>query len=438
MDIDSALKYLSVKLKEEFDDFVVSSSLGEKTQVKFANNNVVTTKFWESQNIEIFASWKKRLVSTNVQDMRKEVIDKTIKQLYSFARKSDPNPEYYGIGKGPFRYSSFPLYDDRIANLENPFTYVKDAINSAQENGAERSAGVFEFSDGKYTLISSENVEASSKDTAVYLSLRCHSGKGSGYSNQVGRSLNEIDASLAGREAATTAVSSKDPQKIDAGNYDMIFSEYPFANLASHFGSSALISSVETQTSFITNMIGKEVSSRGIYIYDDPNIHNGLASRPFDDEGIPSRKTAIVEDGILKTYLHNTSTSIRHNSANTAHAGLISPENTNLIISGKEVSEKKLFKDFSGLHITNLWYIRFQNYLNGEFSSIPRDGIFLYKNGEIVKPVTEIRISDNMLRVFRNIESMSNNKLQQCGWEVEDPVFCGKALVKNVKITRPN
>ena len=434
--VQEALTYLEKELKGKVDDFVLSASVGKKTQIKFANDSIATTQSWELQNLEIFVNLKQRLVSTNVQDLRDAALSQTVTRLISFAQKSEPNKEYQGIAQGSFKYSFKPSIDPKIKQLENPFLSVRDALAAARAHGAERSAGVFEFSHSAYHLLSSGGSAGDGEDSSVYFSIRSHKGSGSGYSNQVGRSLAELDPERAGASAAQTAVRAQHAEPIDAGVYDVLFSEYPFAYIATHFATSASISEVETQTSCLAGQLGKQVASPGITLYDDPTLPQGLASRPFDDEGVPSQKTCIVKNGILQTYLHNTSTAKRYGTTTTANAGLVSPDNTNLVVEGLTVPEHKLVEDFTGLHITNLWYMRFQNYIVGDFSTIPRDGIFLYKKGECVKAVKDIRVTDNMLRLFKNIRAQSEKRVQQCGWEVDDPVVCGKVVVDGVTITK--
>ncbi|MBW2995228.1 TldD/PmbA family protein, partial [Candidatus Woesearchaeota archaeon] len=158
-------------------------------------------------------------------------------------------------------------------------------------------------------------------------------------------------------------------------------------------------------------------------------------SSKFDSEGVPSRKTLLVDKGILRTYLHNTSTAKKYKTKTTANAGLIVPGPTNIVVEPGKLDAEEMYKNFSGLRVTNVWYTRFQNYLTGDFSTIPRDGIFLYKNGKIIQAVKSIRISDNILNMFRNIKDTTKESKQNCGWEVETPVFCGSALIKNVNIT---
>ncbi len=91
----------------------------------------------------------------------------------------------------------------------------------------------------------------------------------------------------------------------------------------------------------------------------------------------------------------------------------------------------------NGIWITNLWYTRFQNYLTGEFSTIPRDAIFLIENGKITTPIVNIRMTDSFLRLLQNIAALGKDVQQIKSWEAEVPTFTPSLLVKDVEITAP-
>ncbi|RLF79970.1 TldD/PmbA family protein, partial [Thermococci archaeon] len=78
----------------------------------------------------------------------------------------------------------------------------------------------------------------------------------------------------------------------------------------------------------------------------------------------------------------------------------------------------------------------FQNYVTGDFSTIPRDGAFLIENGEIVKPIRNIRVSDNFQHILENIATLGKDLYHVHWWEVTTPVFTPYVLVKNVEITK--
>jgi PmbA protein len=136
----------------------------------------------------------------------------------------------------------------------------------------------------------------------------------------------------------------------------------------------------------------------------------------------------------LRTYLHNTSTAKKYKVKTTANAGLIGPSPSNLILEGKKGNP---FDIDNGIYVTNVWYTRFQNYATGDFSTIPRDGMFLIENGEICGPINGLRISENMLNLLKNISVFGKNPQQITSWEAEIPVITPDVLIKNVRFTKP-
>ena len=89
-----------------------------------------------------------------------------------------------------------------------------------------------------------------------------------------------------------------------------------------------------------------------------------------------------------------------------------------------------------GVYLTNIWYTRFQNYHTGDFSTIPRDGAFLIKNGEIVHPIKNIRLSENIINILKSTVALGKDVKQIRGWEVETPTTTPMALVKGLNVTR--
>jgi PmbA protein len=431
-------RYVLNSLSKQADDVAISLTSGIKTQIKFANNNIVATKTWEDQQLQVFISYKKRIMTTVLHNFSKSAADALIKNSIKFVKTLQPNEEYSGIAKGPFQYQEIDEgYDEKISQLyEQGIELVRAGRDAANEQGANRCAGVLEFANSNELLMSSSNVEGRQEGTGIYFSIRAFADKdASGYSNEVSTILKNFSPERAGTEAGRIAKLALNPKKIEPGRYDIIMEPYPFANLLDCFGSSASTFNVESGVSFLVDKIGKQVAAENVSIYDHGLIAGGLGSSKFDSEGVPSKRTVLVGSGVLKTYLHNTSTAAKYKTSTTANAGLIVPEPTNIVISPGRISGEDIFKDFSGLRITNVWYTRFQNYITGDFSTIPRDGIFLYRNGNIVCPVKHIRISDNILNMFMNIADTTKEQKQSSGWEVETPVFCGSAFIKKVNIT---
>ena len=252
--------------------------------------------------------------------------------------------------------------------------------------------------------------------------------------------LNKIDPEELGRRAGEISKMAKNPQKAEEGKFDIVLAPMAVANLLNLVSRSASAFMIDSGFSFLKDKLNKKVGSPMVSLLDDSRIENGYYSSAFDDEGVPTQTTPIIDQGVLKNYLHNTSTAKKYKVKTTANAGLVAPSPTNTILKEGEISKEKLLKEVdNGLYVTNVWYTRFQNYLSGDFSTIPRDGIFLIKRGEIVKSLKGIRITDNLQGILERISKLSNNSEWIIWWGLESqtPVLAPHAMIKNVGITLP-
>jgi PmbA protein len=252
------------------------------------------------------------------------------------------------------------------------------------------------------------------------------------------RVLSKFDPEGAASFAGQIAKMAVKSEPIKTGKYDIIMEPLVAGNVLERVMDSTSIFSVEANLSFFINQLNKKVGSNNVTLYDDATLPNGLSSSKYDDEGTPRKRTKVIDRGVLKTYLHNYSTSKKYKVENTANAGLISPSSSNSILEKGDFSKEELFKEMkTGLYLTNTWYTRFNNYSTGDFSTIPRDGAFFVKDGEIKHAVRQIRISDNMLNILKNISAIGKKEYFMKSWEIENPVVTPPILVKNVNITRP-
>ena len=102
------------------------------------------------------------------------------------------------------------------------------------------------------------------------------------------------------------------------------------------------------------------------------------------------------------------------------------------------MDKDEMFKEIKkGLFLTNTWYTRFQNYTKGDFSTIPRDGVFLVENGEIKESLKDLRLSDNALSMLGNIVGVSKERKHVHWWgEADPPSLAPYLLIKDVHITK--
>ena len=433
-------EFILKKAKElGFGDVVVLSHEQNRRQVRFANNEITVAKNWHEQRVDIFVEYQKRLGTTTLTSLDKNTIENALKTLLKSVKNLTPKEDYYGIAEGPFKYKDIPeTFDKAIVGLDEPNEYIERAINAALEEGAKRVAGVLYTDHNKFYLTTSNGVEAFDKGTGIEISIRAFIGdEESGHGTNSVRVLKKFDPESAGRKAGEIAKMAVNPVQGEAGTFDIIFDPLAFANLMSYMSFMTSAFAVEAGFSFLVGKLGQKVANENVTIKDIGNMPNAYGTRKFDDEGVPTRETTIIENGELKTYLLNTSFARKYKRETTANAGLIMPKAWNISLEPGDYSKEELFSEVKrGIYITNVWYTRFQNYVTGDFSTIPRDGAFLIENGEIVNPIRNIRVSDNFQHILENIVALGKELHHIHWWEVSTPVFTPYVLVKDVGITK--
>jgi len=421
-----------------FGDVVVLSYESNRRQVRFANNEITVAKHWHERKVKLFVEKDKRVATTTLTELSGGNIERTLKTLLRSVENLSPKEDYHGIAKGPFQYKNIPeTFDRAIVELDEPDDYVEVAINTALSKGAKRVAGVLYTDHNKVYLTTSNGVEAFDEGTRIEISVRAFVGDlESGHGTYSARVLKRFTPELAGSKAGEIAHMARNPAQGPEGKFDVIFDPLAFANLLSYMGSMLSAYAAEAGFSFLAGKLGERVASELVTLKDVGNLPNGYGSRKFDDEGVPTRETTVIEGGTFKTFLLNTSLAKKYGRGTTANAGLIMPRPWNLVLEPGDYSNAELFSEVKrGIYITNVWYTRFQNYVSGDFSTIPRDGIFLIENGEF-KPIRNIRVSDNLARILSNVTAIGNEPFQVHWWEVSRPVITSYVLVKEVGITR--
>ena len=164
--------------------------------------------------------------------------------------------------------------------------------------------------------------------------------------------------------------------------------------------------SVARGTSFLKNKLDEPVFGSNINIVDDPHIKRGLASKPYDAEGVQNQKRKIIEDGVLKTWFLDTRSANQLGLKTTGHAtrgagSPPSPSSSNIYMEAGEQSVAELIKDIkSGLLVTDTFGMGI-NYTTGDYSQ-GAGGLWI-ENGEIVYPVSEITLAGNLIEMFASL-----------------------------------
>jgi PmbA protein len=219
------------------------------------------------------------------------------------------------------------------------------------------------------------------------------------------------DAEAVGRTAAARALRRLGARKVKTTEVPIIFDPDTAASLIRSIAGAASGPSLYRRASFLLDRLGSRVASPAVTIVDDGLIEAALGSRPFDGEGLATRRTAIVRDGVLESYLLDSYSARKLGLTSTHHASRdgagVGVGTTNLmLLPGSDTPEALIRSVQSGLYVTEL--IGFG--VNGVTGDYSRGAVGLWiENGQLAYPVEEVTVAGNLLEMFQRIEGIGND-----------------------------
>jgi PmbA protein len=411
-----------------------------KQMIRFANNSLtVANRINETELSVYLAKNKKRIVGSS-SNPDPSSVKKFVENLFKPLPDLPSEPNYSPLPEMSYRYKpNTNGYDKRIGELENKISeFAQEAIEASKKAGATRSAGTIEASLVSYYILTSSGTEGHDKRSSILLNIRSFADhEASGHGLSCSSDLTKFNPQEAGRRAGEQSkrmINSKQPEE---GTYQILMSPTVASNLVSLIGSFSSAFSVDAGVSYLAGKLNTKVSSESFTLKDHGYIQDCLGGGSFDSEGLPTQSTTIIENGILRSYLHNLTTAKKFGTVSTANAGWIEPNPWNLEVRPGDSDYTEMVKEMKrGIILTSNWYTRFTNYRSGEFSTVPRDGTYIVRNGSIKEPLRGLRISDMLERLFSSVQLMSSEREWIEWWEVDVPTLCPWILVDGVRVTR--
>jgi PmbA protein len=211
-----------------------------------------------------------------------------------------------------------------------------------------------------------------------------------------------------GRSAGERAVRRINPRRAASAEVTVVYDPRVSASLLGHLAGAINGASVARGTSFLKDKLGEKIFADGIAIVDDPLRRRGLRSKPFDAEGVATRRRDVVEDGRLTTWILDLRSSRQLGTQTTGHAtrgpsSPPSPTPTNFYLAPGPQSPAALMADIkSGLYVTELIGMGV-NGVTGDYSRGAAG--FWIEDGKLAYPVSEITIAGNLKDMFARMRA---------------------------------
>ncbi|MFX0058268.1 MAG: TldD/PmbA family protein [Candidatus Hodarchaeota archaeon] len=437
------------KLEQFCTEWSIKAIVKKENQIRFSESQIDINKNWDEIKLELFLSQRRRTIEISLNDLRSEIIEKTLINCEKLLDVAKLNTHYKKLPEGPFTYDNSiesKIYDKAVEELdERAIDLVEKATEASIKQGAKRVAGSFFYGCTQFHVENSVGFEGSYKRTKLNFRIRAFAedmyatGEALSCSTHLNKGFNAIGA---GEEAGRICKEAIGGKRGTPGIYNIII--YPKVSTELQAPTPAIAMNMYIQKRGLAWLVGKRkgdhISNDIVSVWDDGTKEYGLRSSPFDDELVPTKRTLLIDKGIIKQFFTNNSLS-KKNEESTGNAGITLPKPTNTIFSTGDYTLEELMEisEKPTILITSTWYTRYQSYAPpATLSSLPKDGMFLVKNkGKLLEPIRELRINSDHYHMLEHTTALGKELKQVSTWlsTSENTVFAPFMLIEDIKMT---
>lgn len=357
-----------------------------------------------------------------------EIIDEdAIKMLVENAKSSalsieNDDPQF--IYEGDKEYSKVESYYKDLENIDAK-RLIDLAIDMEKEckkysDKVVNFAGCgISYVNVKYGLMNSKGLELADKSNLltayVVPVIEIDNKKYDGFGYGKAKSVDELNPAKIAKQAIDEAMEKVGAKSIKSDKYKTVIKNEAMVSLLQSFWSVFDADSAQKGISLLKDKEGEIIASDKVTLIDNPLMKDGLASVGFDDEGVATFEKEVVENGKLKTLLHNLKTANKAgikstgNGFKSSYASPVSVGPTNFYLKNgekdfnellKEVNNGVIISEFSGLHAG-------ANSITGDFSLAAKG--FMIENGKQTFPIEQITVSGNFFKLLKDIEEICSD-----------------------------
>jgi PmbA protein len=405
----------------------------EKVDVDIQNDQVDFAKEVSSYGLGIRIIQDNKMGFAYTTDLTK--LEQTVKNAV-FNAKFNVMDENFGFASKSTYPSVKEIYDPKIKDLDvkDTVTFAKNMIQTSLNEKCQPTSGGVSAGSINTVIVNSDGVLSKDSSTffSGFISVNIPDGTGVSTANESDSSRYlDIDAETIALKACEVARDSRNGKTVETGDMEVILDYNAAAALIYTFSSALNADNVQRGRSVYADKLGEEVLSSSLNVYDDGKLKKGLNSAPSDGEGVPSQKTTLVQNGVLKNFIYDLYTSKRGgvqstgNGVRSSFADVPSVGFSNLILDFEELNEISNVRN--GLIVKDLLGAHTANPISGDFS-VETMNAFYIKDGEIAYPVKNAMLSGNVFNALKHARA-STMKNRQIGPFILPPIIVSELRV---------
>lgn len=319
---------------------------------------------------------------------------------------------------GQDNYADIKGYNEKLAvvgadeKIKLALQLEKDTLGQSEKVKSLEDCMVV-TGQGESRIINSKGLDLQYKSNTIYAITAPvveENGKvNTAFAFKATNDFTEIDTKAIAKEAVDDALAYMGAESVATGKYKVIIRNDVMADMLATFSGVFSAYNVQKGMSLLKGKVGTDIASKAVTIIDDPLLEKGLASSPFDAEGVACYTKTVVEEGRLNTLLYNLKTALKDGVKSTGNASKgsysppvgVSPSNFYIKPEKKSLHELMISLE-DGILITEVQGLHSgANGVSGDFSLAAKG--FEIKNGKKIKPVEQITIAGNFYSLLKDV-----------------------------------
>jgi PmbA protein len=396
---------------------------GRELTVKAFDGEVEALTSAEAQGVGVRAFADSRMGFAYTSDLSDAGVGRVVAQALDACRYNEPD-QHNGLPDAA-RLDDMPElvasdFDAHSIEERVAMALELDRLTTSSDQAVQRTAGtVYSDERGRTELYSTRGLRAAFDATVAVAYVEAIAERGeemqSGFSFTIGRSAAALDLPACAAEAADRASRLLGATQVSSRTTPVLFEPWAAAELIGTLASSISAEAVQKGRSLLAGRLDEKVAAECVTIVDDGRHRDGLASRPWDAEGVPTRRTVLIDGGVLRSYLHNTYTARRDGTArstgNAARGSYratpeLAPSNM-VLLPGSDGPDELMRRMGDGVLVCDVHGLHTVNPVTGEFS-LGING-FLVENGVRTAPVREMTVAGTVLGLLQAVEAVGSD-----------------------------
>jgi PmbA protein len=417
--IEGVVKEVKARAVDAYEVFLICS---EGTSIEVKNREVDSFEVAKSLGLSARLFQNERLGFAYCSGLNEGYLNRVVEEALQGLKQSHPDPAH-GLPKTDgMPFPSVPIYDEKVCMLPKEEKVARamemeGAALSFDKRIRKVRKSTYHDSAFEVFLANSMGADHSYRGSVVSLSIAVVAEADDshmGWDFEFSRFFDDLDARSVGRGAAKKAVELLGGRSISSRCCPVMLESYVASQFVSALSASFLADAVQKKRSLLVGKRGQKAFSQLIAMWDDGSRAGGIATSPFDGEGVARRRTPVVKDGVVLDFLYDTYCGKRDGRASTGNSSRRDVKGppgvglSNFYLEGGHSSPEELVSGMGrGIVVKEVMGMHTVNPVSGDFS-VGIGGLWV-EGGHAKYPVRGLMLAGNLLDFFERVEALGND-----------------------------